>query len=383
MRVGVVAASARWMASSLATGGVEVAAADLFADRDLVEAADRVDRIDNYPDGFPAWLAELAPTLWLYGGGLENHPPLLAEMAAISPLAGTPPEALLAVRSLEPLAMAAREAGLGMPASLASSRGIPTDGSFLVKPQASAGGRGIRPWHGGRSPPRSIWQRRVTGEPHSVSLVIDHEGRCELLGVTGQFVGHPATHAGPFAYAGSVTLASQPAWADPFVRLGGILARRHGLLGAVGIDAVLDPAGRPWLIELNPRPTASMELLERQRGGPILCDHLAACGFVVPRPPASTPSPPIHHAKAILFAREPLRIDERAIAEIDCRRAAWREDDGGSEAIADLPPLGTAVQAGRPVVSVLAAGGTPADATARLLGRLGEIKAACLSRPVA
>jgi len=54
-----------------------------------------------------------------------------------------------------------------------------------------------------------------------------------------------------------------------------------------------------------------------------------------------------------------------------------------SEAIADLPPLGTAVQAGRPVVSVLAAGGTPADATARLLGRLGEIKAACLSRPVA
>ncbi|MFM7160166.1 MAG: DUF1553 domain-containing protein, partial [Planctomycetaceae bacterium] len=40
-----------------------------------------------------------------------------------------------------------RDAGLSFPETRLSPRGVPVDGTFLVKPLASAGGRWIRPWH--------------------------------------------------------------------------------------------------------------------------------------------------------------------------------------------------------------------------------------------
>ena len=68
------------------------------------------------------------------------------------------------------------------------------------------------------------------------------------------------------------------------------LANQTRLAGLVGVDFIV-PRGRqgqplqPTLIEINPRPTATMELIERRAGTSLAAAHLAAFGWSSPKPP--------------------------------------------------------------------------------------------------
>src|SRR5262249_61542346 len=87
---------ARAPASRARRAGLDRGCAVLFADSDL--RARVPDAVRCPPGQYPAGLAELfanAPmAAWIYTGGLENHPNLIAKMAAIRPLWGNGREAL-------------------------------------------------------------------------------------------------------------------------------------------------------------------------------------------------------------------------------------------------------------------------------------------------
>ena len=394
------------MADSASRAGWDVHAADLFCDLDLQAIAKVAVPVahgtDDAATGYPWSLITAAEdfppsTAWCYTGAIENHPDLIDAIARVRPLAGNPSDVVRRLRDPAELAPAASAAGLSFPETLSSPDGVPLDGTWLIKPLAGAGGRGIRRWTravADQTMPRAtkanqlpIWQRYTTGTPLSASFCFS-EGATRLLGVSRQLIGEPWCHAGPFAWCGAVALqtASGRTDTDPLVasleRLGGVLAERFRPVGLVGVDLVADAAASITVIEVNPRPTASMELFERSGSGSIAADHLAACGFATPSAitlEQPLPLPASTWAKAVLFATEPTPVSQSLIDCLTRETSPWTQADRGWPALADIPRPGQTIATGAPVVTIFATG-TNDDALAILRDRVACVDALLSAR---
>ncbi len=391
------------MAASAARAGWDVYAADLFCDLDLQTAAREAvpvphgdgDEAAGYPWSLVAAAAGFSSSAaWCYTGAVENHPNLIDAISRVRPLAGNTGDVVRRLRDPAELAGATFAAGLSFPETLSSPDGLPLDGTFLVKPLAGAGGRGIRWWNPASAANHAmhqatpagrlhIWQRYTPGTPLSASYCFA-EGSARLFGVSRQLIGEPWCHAGEFAWCGAVNLRT--AGSLPVVdrllaqleRLGGVLAERFRPVGLVGVDLIVDAAGRLTVIEVNPRPTASMELFERSGAGSIAGSHLAACGFATPvdipleQPPVA---PALNWAKAVLFAAQSTAISQSLIDRLVRETSPWTQADGGWPALADIPRPGQTIAAGAPVVTIFAV--APADDAplATLRNRVARIDA--------
>lgn len=377
----IIGASARAWATSARRAGFAVRAVDLFADRDLKAIAE-AEALEpgEYPGGLAEAVARLPPGPWCYTGALENHPDVVERIAAARPLAGCPPAVLRSVRSPERLAAALADAGLAFPEWRADPAGLPVDGTWLSKPRSSAGGHGIAPWEGPaasgivRRSGSAIWQRRIAGLPVSAAFIVgDQEAR--LVGSSRQLLGVEAWHAPPFAWCGAVDVAPDDladGVRDQWERVGSVLRESFGVRGAVGVDAVEEEGGRLVIVEVNPRPTASMELVDRRTGGSLAGEHLAAHGIIGAEPRlAGAPAPRVW-GKAILRAGRTSAIDAPWCAALEGLSAAWSAADGAA-AVADLPRAATTVAAGAPIVTLFAAGGDAAEARRGLEARAGVL----------
>lgn len=379
----VVGASVRAVAESARRAGWSVHAADLFADDDLRAAATMAVRVRcgpelPWPAGLEAAFAEFPDAPWLYTGALENHPDLVDRLARTRPLAGNAGDRLRAVRDHATLAHAARAAGVAYPDTCVDPAAAPTDGSFLVKPRAGAGGRGVARWRGGPVPPGDwVWQRFVVGRPWSAAFAVDRSGT-RLFATSRQLVGRPWCGARGFAWCGAVDVplaTLPPPLRRGLDRLGAMLADRFGLAGLVGVDLVVDPAGAFHVIEVNPRPTASLELAERATGASVVATHVAACGLA-PAPRDEPPRSPPVWAKAVVFADTTATCDERLRAALAGLARGWAGADAGWPPLADLPAQGAEIAAGGPALTVFAAAGSAAAAMRALRHRTAAVRAA-------
>src|SRR5262249_35731030 len=159
-------------------------------------------------------------------------------------------------------------AGLPAPTVRLDAIGLPRDGSWLVKPLASAAGCGIAPLRPevGPSARPSYFQERIDGRDASAVFVAP-PGPVGLLGVTSQWIGRPGA---PFGYRGSLGPCRVSTQLRRRVEaLGRVLAADFGLLGLFGIDLVIRDE-IPWPVEVNPRYTASVEVIELALGRPLL-----------------------------------------------------------------------------------------------------------------
>ncbi len=145
----ILGASARAAAFSAIRIGLRPTCIDLFADADLASTCPALwVEPGHYPDGLARLAADLPPMPCLYTGAIENHPDLVDRISARHRLLGIQGDSLRAVRDPIALADAVRVAGLAAPEVRIEPTGLPVDGSWLRKPIASAGGRGISPWLG-------------------------------------------------------------------------------------------------------------------------------------------------------------------------------------------------------------------------------------------
>ncbi len=364
----IVGASTRSAAASAVRAGFQPIAADLFADADLRRIATST-RISPYPEGFVDWLRAVEPPAWMYTGALENHPELVDQMAWIAPLWGNPGDVLSRVRSPWELAAVLRTAGLLFPETREKPDGLPRDGSWLTKTYQGASGSGVRLWgETGRqedketrrlseagsvqgSPclpfslsPCLVYQRRIAGVP-CAAVYVASDGAAELLGVTRQLIGESWLGAHGFQYAGSVGPwpVSETAQAT-LKKLGNVLSEQFELVGLFGVDFVLD-GNDVWTVEVNPRYTASVEIVERFTGVSAIAAHATACGgtrLEVRRVESAKAC-----GKAILFARRDIVVSEefaeRALAE--SARKPW-------PTLGDVSPAGTPIEAGRPILTL-------------------------------
>ena len=376
----VVGATARAFVESAARLGWTSHAADLFGDIDLAVVADKVVRlgatgIAPYPDGIPGVVASFPEAVCIYTGALENHPDVIAAIAAMRPLAGCSADAVRRVRDPAALAAVVRDAGLRFPDTFNSSAGLPANGSFLVKPLRSAGGRGVQRWRGSPSDRAGrdvVWQRFVHGECRSAGYVA-HAGTARLVGSSLPLPGATWCGGREFSYCGSLDVPVDhlpDGLRRTFDRLGAAVASAFGLTGLFGIDVVVDAAYEVHVLEVNPRPTASLELVERATGWSVAAAHLAACGWCE-EPTCGAAADGIW-AKAVVFTPPTATAAEvaEAIASLSER---WTSDDG-LPAVADIPHPDERPSPGAPLVTVFARGDAHDRVVATLRQRVLDLR---------
>jgi predicted ATP-grasp superfamily ATP-dependent carboligase len=313
----------------------------------------------------------------MYTGALENRPALVRQLARRRPLWGNDASVLALVRSPRWFADTLAAAGIRCPAVSLAPPEEAGSGKWLVKPLAGAAGAGIA-WYTARSGVRErvYYQEYIDGEAGAAVYLGDGR-RAHLLGATGQLVGEPWLHAAPFHYCGSLgPLPLTAALRQRLDALGEALVRGSGLRGLFGVDFVIrDDAPRP--VEVNPRYSASVEVLEYASRLPALAWHRSVFDVEAPvqLPLTAGPSPQGDEGrdcvgKAILFARAPLTFPADGPW-----RAALQEEDPirNMPTFADIPPAGQAIAQGAPILTLFARARSLADCREALRQRAAEL----------
>ena len=357
--------STRALAESAARAGYRVVAIDAFGDADLRAVADVIplhrDGAQPYgPMAAARAAASVRTELVAYTSNFENHPTAVALLARGRRLLGNPPEVLEQVRNPILLARSLAARGFAVPVTRASAPPGPRDARrWVLKPRRSGGGHGTVEWTGSGSVPRGAYlQERISGP--AGSIVFSANGSdVVVLGLTRQLVGLRAFGARGFRYCGSLLASSG---ASLFVHQPDLLSRAtalarattaiFGLRGLNGIDFIAGD-GVPFPIEVNPRYSASMELVERATDVSLFALHRAGCDGQLGNPPRPTRDV---LGKAVVFARHDGVVD-------DPRR--WDVE------LADVPHPGERIAAGRPICTVFARG-RDGDACAAALSAAAE-----------
>lgn len=345
----IAGVSARACAESAARAGYRVTAVDAFGDLDLRAVADVVvlRREAGTPFGPAAAAAaagRVAARLVAYTSNFENSPRAVSALARGRTLLGNSPPVLEQVRNPMVLMRALRARGLPTPATRASAPVSPDGRRWLLKPRRSGGGHGTVPWRQGRRVPRGAYlQERIEGVAGSIVFAADGR-RMVPLGLSRQLVGEQAFGARGFRYCGSLLASGGPPLferqeelLERAAALATAVTEAFGLRGLNGVDFIAR-AGVPLPLEVNPRWSASMELVERATGASLFRLHAAACAGRLPRAPR--PRNARVQGKAIVFARRAIVVPGDA---------RWTR-----ATIADVPHPSERIGRGHPICTVLA-----------------------------
>ncbi|NOZ38745.1 MAG: ATP-grasp domain-containing protein [Planctomycetes bacterium] len=348
-KIAVVGASARAAVFSLLRAKRQVAAADLFADADLARHCPAM-RISPYPEGFFDWLAETECVNWLYTGALENSPALVDRLSRSQfllgrTLLGHAGDVLRRVRDPLELQAVLTRADLQFPETIAAA-GKQINNAWLGKTYSGSSGSGVGVIDGA-----TYLQRRVEGLPLSAVF-----RGSQLLGVTRQLVGEMWAGASEYQYCGSIAPWALSWECERQVqRLGEVLREEFGLTELYGVDLMQD-GDQLWTLEVNPRYTASVEIVERAYG-------ISVFGSIEEQRPSHCVG------KAVLFAKAPLVISAEINLSLmqQAGGIAWPE-------IADIPVTGTAIAVGQPVLTLFAEAESCEAVAMRLRERVVEIE---------
>jgi predicted ATP-grasp superfamily ATP-dependent carboligase len=300
----------------------------------------------------------------MYTGAVENYPEIIEAIVAERELLGNPADVVRAVR--DPWQVVRCLADHQLPAAALLRAGAPVPaGNWVRKPYRSGGGMNILSVHcrAGRPPPPApashYWQQFIPG--HSASAVfVAGGGHSVLLGVTQQLIGCPWAGALAFRYAGSI--GPLPIASDhraQLERIGASLAASFALTGLFGIDTICNGDG-VWTMEVNPRYTASIEVLERASSLRSIALHVSWCqGATRAIAPVSTGKR--LHGKVVLYATRTTRIPPafRTWVEQQNRQTEF-------PAVADIPDEGSVISPRRPICTLLTSGDSLSEVEAGL-----------------
>ncbi len=355
----VAGVTGRALAASAARGGHPVVILDYFADRDTCAIASACRSVVS-PHGLRfdrrrllAAAAKLAPpghsAGLVYGSGFEGRIALLSRLALGRRLFGNAPEIVAAIRDPARFFPLLDRLGIHHPEVRYSAPADPR--GWVVKQPGGSGGAHVRPAEhprvrGGAG---TYFQRVMPGRPSSALFLADGR-RTLIVGFNEQW--HSPARAGlPYLYGGAIGQAPLPpdVEADLRIRLDALVSAT-GLVGLNGIDFLLHEES--WsVLEVNPRPTATMELYDPDYDRGLFDAHLRACDGELP---ASVALARAARASSIVHATVP-----------------WQARDGFGFPpwCHDIPQPGTRFAPGDPVCSVLAEGVDSAGALARVRER--------------
>jgi predicted ATP-grasp superfamily ATP-dependent carboligase len=357
----LVSASGRALAQSAARAGMPVVVLDLFNDLDARAlsvasrgVAGRNGKFDSRR--LLAAAQEFCPPEscagLVYGSGLEGRTRLLARLANGRTLFGNPPQTVALLKDparffplLDSLGIVHPEIRFDPPADVAG---------WLVKRTGGAGGshvRQARPRHRMRT--HRYFQRFQPGRTLSVLFAADGR-RARVIGFNEQWtVG--VRHCAPYCYGGAASQAPLPQQTQRRIAsLLDDLVQASGLIGLNGLDFIL-AGDKSFVLEINPRPTATIDLYDADVDCGMLALHLRACRGELPKVSVAS----VARAHAIVYAAVALRVP------VGIEWPEW---------CTDLPEGGSVIPMGAPVCSVHAHAATSAEARELVLARRSRME---------
>ncbi|MEP6506257.1 MAG: ATP-grasp domain-containing protein, partial [Betaproteobacteria bacterium] len=221
---------------------------------------------------------------------------------------------------------------------------------WLAKQAGGCGGTHIRAAASATRATDTYYQRIQPGVPMSALFLADGRG-FRIVALNRLLV--QARDDRPCVYVGAIGPVADPALERTIAQALAALVPEFGLRGLASLDFIADGAMGAQLLEINPRPSATLQLHARAWPPGLMHAHVEAARGRLPATPADHGDAVRGHAT--VFAECAGRIDPATAA-------AWARDAHHH----DLPAAGTRVVRGDPVctVSAEAAG---LDAAARLL----------------
>lgn len=330
MRILVIGQSVRNIAISAFRAGYSVVAADCYCDLDLVEAveAHRL-HIEDLLDAerINAIIESVDPDAVVLGPGVET-----VRINGYSVMNNSP-DRILRVSDKLWLARWLEERGYPHPDTWDGDP--PDDRRMMLKPRIGAGGCGCRIFDGGAVPPGYIVQEFVEGVPASASVICDGSD-ARTIAVNEQLSGAAWLNADGFRYCGNITpLDVEENTRGRIARIAEEIVAGLGLVGSNGVDFILTE-NDAVVIEVNPRFQGSLDSVELSTGISVFQAHLNAFDGRLPEVKREMR----FAGRAVLYSSELIRID------CDLRRI--------TPCIADVPPPGSVIGTGEPVLSILA-----------------------------
>lgn len=340
--IAVVALSARALARSARRAGLRALAVDLFADADTREHAALCVRTKAAGGGLAFHRAALLDALKAHapeglpvvlGAGFEHTPSLMRAIARRNPILGASPETVALLKN--PFAFADLLARSGVPHPAVYEPSEPRPGAPVLSKRAGAsGGAHIRVGAAGGA--RRYLQARVEGQAISALFLADGAS-ARVLGFSEQWT--DPTPLAPYRFggaAGPLQVASD--FTGTVSESLSRVAAACGLRGLASADMIATGAAPGFiLLEINPRPGATLDVFDRAPWPSLLTLHLDACDGRLPGA-----LPPLSGASASALVHAPRAVRAGAVP-----RPHWT---------ADWPSCDETVPAGAPFCTVFAAG---------------------------
>lgn len=331
----IIANSGRMLVEAASRAGFKALAVDLFGDCDIRRLACDYRKVKTLAS------AALEPALCyfqgrydvsaaVYGSGFENFPDSLDTLQTRFMLSGNDASTFrrLQQRDRDFFAELSR---LAIPFPDIAFEPPSAKTGWLFKPTRGQGGLGIRSVAAAPPfPAAGYWQRFQPGLPCSV-LFLANGRRFQIIGFHRQWT-VAAERASPFVFAGLVNRAALTF--NTRTRIAGWLERlvpAFGLKGLNGLDFI-HCRNRDYILEINPRPPASLELY----AGNVFAQHLETSLGCAPGAVFKTAG---YRAYRIVYAPGRCRIPDGMAWPAGCK---------------DLPPAGTIINTGRPICSMIA-----------------------------
>ncbi|WP_437192610.1 ATP-grasp domain-containing protein [Planctomicrobium sp. SH527] len=371
----IVGASSRAAAFSAIRSGFRPICLDQFADADLQANATVLPWAED-DSGILEQIQRCPGIPVMYVGGMENRPALIEAIAQTHAVWGNSADVVRRIRNPAELTEPARLSRISLPEWRDETQPPPGDGTWILRPRAGAGGRGIQVWDDAARASETLqephfFQKRIEGVPFSATFIAPAEvGDVRFVGMTRQLIGEEFCFARPFQWCGNIGPVALPISTELTIRrFGNVLKWKLGLRGFFGVDLIIDEDGTPWVTEVNPRYPASSEILEHITGIPLLQDH---CRCFTEDPLPETDWDLAHPGellgKAIVYAPQDLVLSEEIVDAASV--PVMNVPD-----ITDLPTPGTHVRSGEPVCTVFAEASTSEILLDLLKQRIAEIVA--------
>jgi len=269
----VIANSARMLAQTARASGFKPLVIDLFADLDTQSYAEDFKQITTLTKlhVLPAvnyFIETYQVEKVVYGSGFENHPESLCYLDSCLALLGNSPAVFIGLHDKQAFFAALNQLNIPYPCVYFSQ---PIELGLLIKPMRGQGGQGINRYLGEDVDSDSYWQEYQTGKQYSVLFLADGL-YVEVVGFNSQW----STSLGEgreFMFSGimngcDLSIEQQAQVIDWLKKLVPIF----NLKGLNSLDFINDGVSN-WLLEINPRPSASMQLYEAD----LFNQHISAC----------------------------------------------------------------------------------------------------------
>ncbi len=287
------------------------------------------------------------------GAGFEDRLLLVADLEDQFPVLGS--SAAACINCKEPAQFFPALARLGIPHPETRFDPPPAPAGWLTKKVGGSGGLHIRDTSAkARESKHSYFQKKVPGDAISVFGIVSPKG--DAFAFSRQWTS--PTPSQPYRYGG----ATGPLTLDEDLEARLIdtcmtLAREFDLKGIVSFDFLVHD-GEPLLIEINPRPGATLDVLD-DAAGTLFSAHIAACQGDDPAQILQSQwQPPAARSVAYMYA------DEKPLTVNLTDWPQW---------VMDRPEAGSRIAPGQPIATVWAEAAAPDDAERLCFERMGQL----------